>query len=416
MVRARPRRRRSTTEWIVRGTLALVATALGYVSVASTVGYANRASASESAYRLASWDGRVTAALASHLSGIDGNAVDLPLAGQLAHRALRQDPTAVGAVIALGLVNEQSKHGAAAARLFEYSNTLSRRDLPTQLWKIETAVSRGDIAGALHHYDIALRTSRHAPELLFPVLVSAIADPAIRIALVRTFRAQPAWGPLFIEYAASNSTDPHVTSLLFQDFQRSGIRIASMAQTVLIDTLAGRGAFDDAWLYYRAVRPNSDRRRSRDPRFNAELPVPTLFDWRIADDNAINGSIQRGNDGGLVDFSAPPGVGGKVVQQLQLLPAGRYRLSGRAANLVALGSDSPYWVMTCQDGRELGRIDVPGTGDFAGVFEVPATCPAQTLLLVLRPSDAMGGTTGQIERLEVAPAGRDTVSQRQFRR
>ena len=409
MARPRSRRRRSAAEWIVRGTLALATTALGYVSVASSIGYMNRATATESAYRLAPWDGRITAALASRLSGIDGGAVDLPRAERLARRALRQDPTAIGAVTALGLVDEQSKRSASAVRLFEYSNALSRRDLPTQLWKIETAVSRGDVAGVLRHYDIALRTSRHAPDLLFPILVSAVADPAIRIALVRTFHGQPAWGPLFVEYAASNGPDPHVTSLLFQDFQRSGIRIAPVAQTVLIDTLASRGAFDDAWLYYRAVRRIGDRRRSRDPRFSAELAMPTVFDWRIADDSAINASIQRGDDGGLVDFSAPPGVGGKVVQQLQLLPAGRYRLSGRAADLASLGSDSPYWVATCQDGRELGRIDVPGTGDFSGVFDVPAGCTAQTLTLLLRPSDASGGTTGRIERLEVVPAGQNTA-------
>lgn len=403
MPRPRSRRRRSTTEWMVRSLLALAAMAFGYVSLASTIAYMNRASASKSAHRLAPWDGRVTAALASRRSGIDGDAVDLPRAGRLARQALRQDPTAIGAVTALGLVNEQSRRAAAAARLFEYSNSLSRRDLPTQLWKIETAVSRGDVAGALHQYDIALRTSRHAPDLLFPVLVSAVADPTIRMALVRTFRGQPAWGPLFVEYAASNGPDPHVTSLLFQDFQRGGIRIAPVAQTVLIDTLASRGAFDDAWLYYRAVRPNSDRRRSRDPRFNAELAMPTVFDWRIVDDSAINASIQRGDDGGLVDFSAPSGVGGKVVQQLQLLPVGRYRLSGRAANLAALGSDSPYWVATCQDGRELGRIDVPRAGEFSGLIDVPTGCTAQTLMLVLRPSDASGGTTGQVERLEIAP-------------
>lgn len=400
---------------MIRSLLALTATAFGYVSVASTTGYIYRSSASESAYRLAPWDGRITAALASRLSGIDGEAVDLPRTRQLARKALRQDPTAIGAVTALGLVDEQSRRRVAAARLFEYSNALSRRDLPTQLWKIETAVSRGDIAGALRHYDIALRTSRHAPDLLFPVLVSAVADPAIRVALVRTFRGQPAWGPLFVEYAASNGSDPHVTSLLFQDLQRGGIRIAPVAQTVLIDTLASRGAFDDAWLYYRAVRPNSDRRRSRDPRFGADLSIPTVFDWRIADDNAINASIQRGDDGGLVDFSAPPGVGGKVVQQLQLLPVGRYRLSGQAANLAALGSDSPYWVVTCQDGRELGRIDVPGTGGFSGAVDVPAGCTAQTLTLVLRPSDASGGTTGQIERLEIVPEGQGTPRQAQPR-
>lgn len=409
MARSRSRRRRTTAEWIARGVLAIASMMIGYVSVASTIGYANRGTDVESARRLAPWDGRVTAALAAKLAGIDGGAIDLPRAQRLARRALRQDPTAIGAITALGLVDEQSGRGPSAARLFEYSNALSRRDLPTQLWKIETAVSRGDVAGALRHYDIALRMSRHAPDLLFPVLISAVADPAIRSALVATFRSRPAWGPLFVEYAASNGPDPHVTSLLFQDLQRSRIAIAPVAQTVLIDTLASRGAFDEAWLYYRAVRPGTDRRRSRDPRFSAELAMPTVFDWRIANDSAINASIQRSGDGGLVDFSAPPAVGGKVVQQMQLLPAGRYRLAGRATGLAALGSDSPYWVATCQDGRELERIEVPGTGNFTGVLNVPSDCAAQTLTLLLRPSDASGGTTGQIERLAIAPLDRATT-------
>lgn len=410
MARTRSRRRRTTTEWIVRGALAIIVMALGYISVASTMGYLSRVAAPEHAHRLAPWDGRVTAMLAAKLSGVDGDAVDLIRARRLAREALLQDPTATGAVIALGLVDEQTGRSRAAARLFNYANVLSRRDLATQLWAIETAVSRGNIAGALRHYDIALRTSRHAPDLLFPVLVSAIADPPIRAALVQTFRNKPSWAPLFIEYAASNGPNPHVTSLLFHDLQRSGITIAPVAQTVLIDTLASRGAFDDAWLYYSAVRPNSDRRRSRDSRFTANLTMPTVFDWRIANDSAISASIQRTDNGGVVDFSAPSGVGGTVVQQTQLLPPGRYRLSGRAAALAALGNDSPYWVAACQNGRELGRINIPGTGDFTGVFNVPAECVAQTLSLVLRPSDATGGTTGQIERVQLVPLTQNNVT------
>ena len=413
MGRVRSRRRRSATEWITRGGLAVVVAMLGYGSVASTTSYVNRAVAPERAYRLAPWDGRVTAALALKLSGAEGGAVDLPQAQRLARKALQQDPTAIGAVIALGLVDERRGHSTAAARLFNYSDTLSRRDLPTQLWKIETAVSHGDVAGALRHYDIALRTSRVAPDLLFPVLVSAVADPAIRAGLVRTLRRKPVWGPLFIEYAAANGPAPHVTSLLFQDLRRSGVVIAPVAGTVLIDTLASRGAFEDAWTYYRTMHPDSDRRHSRDPRFSAELAMPTVFDWRIADDSGINGSIQRTDNGGLVDFSAPPGVGGAVVQQRQLLLPGSYRLSGRAAGLAALGNDSPYWVVTCQDGSELGRTEVPGTGKFSGVFDVPAKCIAQTLTLMIRPSDASGGTTGQIERLEVIPVNRTATARGQ---
>lgn len=403
MTRHRSRRRRSSAEWRARGAIAIVIAMAGYVSVASTMGYANRATAPDRAYRLAPWDGRITAELASKLSGVEGNAADLPRAQQLARKALRQDPTAIRAVVALGLVDDQLGRGRAAARLFDYADALSRRDLATQLWEIETAVAHGDVTGTLRHYDIALRTSRHASDLLFPVLVSAITDPAIRTALVRTLIGRPAWGPLFLEYAASSSPNPHVTSLLFQELHRKGVVIAPVAQTVLIDTLASRGAFDDAWIYYQTVRPNSDRRRSRDPRFSARLAMPTVFDWRIVNDSVINSSVQRTDDGGLIDFSAPSGVGGAVVQQAQLLPPGRYQLSGSATGLAALGGDSPYWVVKCQEGQELQRIDVPGTGDFAGTFDVSAQCKAQTLTLVQRPTDAPNGASGQITRAAVTP-------------
>src|SRR3546814_17422634 len=73
-------------------------------------------------------------------------------------------------------------HGdrAGGERLLAYSQTLSRRDLRTQLMAIELAVARDDIPSALRHYDIALRTKKNAPDLLFPVLTSALTNPTIR--------------------------------------------------------------------------------------------------------------------------------------------------------------------------------------------------------------------------------------------
>ncbi|MDT9096849.1 hypothetical protein RSW32_26335, partial [Escherichia coli] len=73
-------------------------------------------------------------------------------------------------------------HGdvGAARRLFAYGQRLSRRDNSTQLWAIEDAVARNDIPDVLRHYDVALRTSPNLADILYPVLASASADPAIR--------------------------------------------------------------------------------------------------------------------------------------------------------------------------------------------------------------------------------------------
>src|SRR5690606_1446045 len=103
----------------------------------------------------------------------------------LAREALRQDPTSVDALAVLGLQAELKNDAAQARKVFGYSRELSRRELRAQIWAIEESVRRGDIAEALHHYDMALRTSVRAQELLFPILAAALEEPSIRSALLQ---------------------------------------------------------------------------------------------------------------------------------------------------------------------------------------------------------------------------------------
>lgn len=406
-----PRRgpRRSATEWGVRGALALAAAVVGYVGTTHSLAQVIVERDPARAHALAPWDGRITAHLAEQrfLDNPAGGA-QTP-AAQLARRALRQDPTAVSAVATLGLQAQLRGDAAQARQVFGYAQRLSRRDLQTQLWAIEDAVVRGDIPGALRHYDIALRTSRRAPDLLFPVLASAIADPAIRANLVPTLAPQPIWGAGFIGYVAGNSDDPRAVADLLAGLQRADVPVSSEASATAINRLIAADAFDDAWRYYAASRDDVARTRSRDPRFTADLPVPSAFDWVPVNDTGVATSIQRGEKGGIVDFSAPPSVGGTVVRQLQLLPAGTYRLQGSSVGIEQPSGSQPYWVLACRNGRELGRVAVPnsaeGNGVFTGRFSVPADCAVQTLSLVVRPSSEITGVAGQIERAELVPAG-----------
>ena len=56
----------------------------------------------------------------------------------------------------LAIISTRPGQGEA---LFHFASSLSRRDVPTQLWLIEDAVRKNDIPGALSHYDAALRSS-----------------------------------------------------------------------------------------------------------------------------------------------------------------------------------------------------------------------------------------------------------------
>jgi hypothetical protein len=360
------------------------------------------------ARRLAPYAGRITAQMAAVLSGPTATISDRIRADALARQALRQDPTAVVAVSTLGLNAQVRGDVTTARRLFAYAEKLSRRNLPTQLWAIEDAVVREDLVEALHHYDIALRTSARAPETLFPILASANIDPEVRTALIRTLATKPLWTNAFLVYLAAEAPDPRSTATLFLGLRRIGIAIPENALTGAVNALVADGFADEAWSFYASIHDGVDRRRSRDPQFTVDHDPVSLLDWVTIDNGGTSGSIQRGNRGGVI-FNVPASAGGPILQQVQILPPGTYRIVGRTSGIEQDPAVSPYWMLTCRkDGREFGRVMLPksvaANGSFEGSFVVPADCPIQTLVLVARPSDSSSGLSGQIERAELVPA------------
>lgn len=401
--------RRSLREWAIRISLAMAALAVGSFSISHTIAQVLVKNDSVLAHALAPWDGRITAALAASLAGPEATPADRRRGDALARQALRQDPTTVAAASTLGVNAQIRGDGETASRLFVYSEKLSRRDLQTQLWKIEEAVTRNDIRGALHHYDIALRAKGQSWALLFPILASASADAQVRGALVQTLTSKPLWTEYFVYNVASNPPDPKTASLLFLDLRRAGVPVSHAAHASAINALLGGGFAEEAWNHYATIRRGVDRRRSRDPRFVGAGENPTAFDWSPVNDGGVSGSIQRDNSGGVFDFSVPATIGGPLLQQLQMLPPGRYRITGHGNGIEQAAGSRPYWVLICRsDGRELARVTMPNSsvagGKFDGQMVVPTGCPLQVLMLAARASDAVSGLAGQIDTVQLAPA------------
>ena len=407
MARSNASPRRSPAEWGVRLALAGLAAIGACLSLMFSLGQVQATANPVLAHRLSPYSGRITGRLAAALSGADATKADRQRADKLALLALQQDPATVAALAVLG-TNAQLRGDTARARvMFNYSEKLSRRDAQTQLWLIEDAVGRSDISGALRHYDIALRTSPKLADLLFPVLTAASSENDIRAPLIHTLANKPAWSESFVNYAATTTSNPRATARLLTGLRHAGFVVPERAHAALIDTLFARGAFDEAWAYYTGIRPGADRRRSRDATFSAELKNPSVFDWVSQNDAGMDTSIQRGKTGGVFYFSAPASVGGTLIQQGQMLPAGTYRIAGNSVGIDQNDNARPFWTLRCQDGRELGRIDLPNSsqaqGSFEGKFAVPTGCPVQTLVLIARPSDAVGGLSGELTRVQVLP-------------
>jgi hypothetical protein len=362
------------------------------------------------AYQLAPWDGRNGAALAEVLA--TPAVGDYTRASALSETALRDDATAVGAAATLASTAKISGQAAKSDRLFAYAERLSRRNLATQLWEIENSVARGDVTGALRHYDIAFRTNAKARELLFPVLSNATDDPEIRAALVATLSLRPLWSDSFVSYVAAVGPDPRSSSLLFAGLRHAGVMVPRAAQSQLVTTLIARNLYSDAWAAYAAGHPTGSSQHSRDPDFTAAVgdDSPAPFDWVPVTTPVISVSVQRSGTKGLLVFSPGANVAGILAQQLQLLRPGDYHLSGRSIGVDQPEASRPYWTLRCQpDGRDLGRVPLPnsaqGNGTFAGNFRVPLACPLQMLALVT-PSESDSGVSGQIERVELVPGQR----------
>ncbi|WP_307089779.1 hypothetical protein [Sphingomonas faeni] len=385
--------------------LAVVATALGYFACSLSLAEVTKKTDPDTAHRLAAYNGRVTADLALSIfqTKPDGS-VDSP-AAHLARLALRQDATAISALTVLGTQAQMRGNLVEARRIFRYSESLSRRNIQTQVWAIEEAVKDGDEKGALRHYDVALRVSRDASNLLFPVLTRALSDPSIQTNLIPILAKKPAWGPTFLGYALGRA-DPKNTLALFIKLRQAKVAIQPDASASLINRLLLYNEPTLAWNYYTSLNMAARVDRSRDPTFRASPASTSQFDWVANNDDSAAVTIHRSGPNGVVDFSMLPERDGVLLSQVQVLPPGEYLLSG-IGNAGDLPSTSlPYWKLTCRDGRELGRVSLAPSQqlkNFNGRFVVPEACPVQTLSFIARPVEGATGLSGQISRAVLTP-------------
>jgi len=112
---------------------------------------------------------------------------------------------------------------------------------------------------------------------------------------------------------------------------------------------------------------------------------------------------------GAFNFIIPASVGGTLLQQVQLLLPGTYRIVGRSRGINDEESARPSWTLRCStDSRDFGRVILPNSGQakggFVGTFSVPVGCSMQTLALIARPSAAVSGQIGSIEQVALEPA------------
>jgi hypothetical protein len=298
----------------------------------------------------------------------------------LASQALSRSPLSVSAARTLGYAKslEGDKGGARKAML--YAESLSRRDLPTQMWLIEDRVAANDVPGALRHYDRALSSSALAAPALFPTLSTAVDDPEFTAPIARVLATAPPWRTVFLAQLVDEAKHLDGAARLI-----SALNDRSMAQRIVMQTVAVN-RHDLAVAMLKRFAPSQLEGISRIRERKALVP----FDWQSVEANGarsivLDGAIEFDNDGGhavnfakrLVAFQRPKTV----------------RIDWRSDVQAPL-----TLVATCgKDGRLLARAEA-AQSPLRLIVAPTRDCPTQWLLIGT-PTSGADRLTGTITRL-----------------
>lgn len=321
-------------------------------------------------------------------------------AAETARRALRRDATNAAAAGTLSIIYGQQGDAARSRAMLAYAEGLSRRDLSTQLWAIEIAVQRGDIPGALRHYDIALRVGKSMPPLLFPVLASAGADPEIRAPLARMLAKGTPWKSSFFDYLSAHTQDIQAAARLVEAVYVAGGAIDDGPMSILTQRLVEAGAVNDAWALFTYGNPRAERTALRNGDFSAMPELPTPFEWRLEDNGDARAEILRGDRGGEMHVEARSGAGGTVASQQLVLPPGGYTLTFMARDGASGNLGASIVEISCvASRRRIGEAQLRGAdkGRQGMHFVVPVNCPSQSLSITLNSGGMETGIDGTID-------------------
>lgn len=402
-----PSFQRSNGEWAVRGLAALALAICGYHGTVDSLANVLVKADAERALLLSPGNGLILGKYAESAFSrqLTNESRSVPVT--YARRALIKEPTSVEALTVLGFAAQLRADATQSDRILEYSSALSRRELRPRIWAIEKAASQGDIKAALRNYDLALRTSNIAPNLLYPTLTAALSEARIRKELLTILAKKPVWLDSFLPYVAKSGVQPVGAAALFAEGEPNGLKVSESVHAALVNSLASSNEWERAWEYYRGFRGKLRRDRSRDANFALQAEARAVFDWRPSSDSRFAAAILPRGGGGVFDFAVAPTFGGVLLEQAQLLPPGEYRLTVASTAIDQPPVSQPYWTLICQDGRELGRLPLSksdgNSSYFIGTFRVPADCGRQMLSFVARATDDIMGVSGQVLEARLLP-------------
>lgn len=394
---------------------ALFVLVVGWLVIAVAVGASSalREEFPDLAAAFGPFNARAKAAYAEQLVVVGrGAPAALAEARPLAQAALLRDATIVPAWRSFAVADYTPAREGATIRLFALIERMSRRDLLTQLALIEERVRRNDIAGALGHYDIALRTHPESADFLFPVLVAATANDGIVGPLAALLRTDPPWRQPFLFALAQAPPSGRNALRLVRVLAAAHLFPREDIMATLIDKVAAARDFDSARRLYSLARPGNADAFVRNGGFSGAAPFST-FEWTMVGEGDLSAdqiNLNGAGDGNVLEVRAARGAGGIVAQQILVLAPGRYRISERSGPLSETRPVDLYWRVVCVNRANSVIAEIPiaragAAGAAASVWQVPAAdCAAQWLALAVRPGGASADAGAWVDAVAISRA------------
>lgn len=387
------------------------ATALGLLSVAVTASTTLSGSAPELALTL--WPASsAAAARKAEVLTTTGDPGRMAEAGELARRALLRQPLDATAARTLSIVAAQTGRADDAEQMLALAEWLSRRDALTQVALIEAKVAKGDVVGALVHYDRAMRTSVSTRAILLPVLVPAADNPQIARQVATLLRGRPWWWQDFFDrYSQVGTNSASLAAITAALDFRPSVAAEAERLSIAINRLIGLGDVDRAGRLYARVRPGPGLAATlRDGGFENDAPLPP-FEWTYVTSDERAG-IREYRDGasGKVALSLTGTEAGIVARQLLTLAPGRYALSARIGETGADTAARPFVTLACLDTRPTSGVVLKTAVLPAAVratawwmaFEIPRSCRMQWLSISVSGNLDTTTTTPWIDDMRIA--------------
>ncbi len=340
--------------------------------------------------------------LAAKLLAADSGIESTRAVARHAARALADEPGNVVAGRTMAAVEAARGHATASLAWLHYAERLSRRDLPTQLMLIEVQVARGNVAGALQHYDRALRTSQSSWPILFPVLSAAAANPEVTPGLIVILKKRPSW---FEHFMSNFTAGPTPFASVYPVLRALRLDAAAPLDRELLTNALRKAVADKHYADAQSLLPSGHNTRVRNGNFEAENLLPP-FDWVLDDDGGLTVAVEPVSEparGNVLELAASDGQGGDAARQLLVLAPGRYALSLRSGSETSDTGTRPMVGIRCADtGQVLLRWQVPGsTSRVQQAFDVTSGCKAQWLSIGLTATKDGSSSRAWIDDVEI---------------